>query len=768
MPAGKNTKNSLKTGPFSLALLLLQILLITIGQAPIVIIKLIVESLWWAVGYLSKIRFPHFEFLTLNFKLPRPGQGRGRPRKSWFLPYYLTKLRLFFKKKVSKKTKIGLALLTLIILLFIYTQFILSAAYQLPSPDKLVSPQTPLTTEFYDRSGKLLYRLYEGRNRSLAKLDELPPYLTAATIAAEDKNFYKHAGVDLEAIFRAFLHNIQNKNHNEGASTITQQLVKNTLLTPEKTYTRKIKEIILSLWAENIYSKADILQMYFNEAPYGGPNWGIKAASLAYFGKEPKDLNLSEAAFLAGLPASPSQFSPYGTNPELGIDRQKQVLQRMVEEGYISANQAAEAVNTPLKLEPPETGILAPHFVFYIKDILAKKYGQRVVSQGGLKILTSLDLDLQKEVEKIVSVEVTNLENLNVKNGAAMVLDGKSGQILAMVGSRDYFHPKFGNFNTTLALRQPGSSIKPITYTVVFKKGYSPGNTVLDTPVSFKDDWGNSYTPVNYDGKFRGPVSIRVALGSSFNIPAVKLLASIGLADMIQTAKDLGISSFEDKSRFGLSLTLGGGEVKMIEMMGVYQTFSQMGQQSRPTGILKVTNSAGNVLEEYQDHKAQVLSPEIAYLITHILADNGARTPAFGPNSLLNLPGTAVKTGTSDNKRDNWTFGYTPEYVVGVWVGNNDNSPMNPQLASGVTGAAPIWNKIMKSILSVHPSLGFDPPPGIAEAVIDGRKDLAIAGNIPKSLVRVRKDADKTIFSDTFSSFATASAQAAVKNGTTN
>ena len=652
-------------------------------------------------------------------------------------------------------------------LLFVYTQFILSAAYQLPSPDRLISPQTPLTTEFYDRNGKLLYRLYEGRNRSLAKLDELPPYLIQATISVEDKNFYKHAGVDLEAILRAFLHNLQNKNHDEGASTITQQLIKNTLLTPEKTYSRKIKEVILSLWAENIYSKADILQMYFNEAPYGGPNWGIKAASLAYFGKEPKDLNLSEAAFLAGLPASPSQFSPYGTNPELGIERQKEVLYRMVEEKYITANQAADAANTPLNLEPPESGILAPHFVFYIKDLLAKKYGQRVVSQGGLKIQTTLDLDLQKEVEKIVADEVNNLAPLNVKNGAAMVLDAKGGQILAMVGSRAYFYPGFGNFNTTLALRQPGSSIKPITYATAFKKGYFPGNTILDTPVSFKDG-SNSYTPVNYDGKFHGPVSIRVALGSSFNIPAVKLLASVGVPEMIQTAKDLGISSFDDQNRFGLSLTLGGGEVKMIEMMGVYQAFSQIGTQSKPAGILRVTNSAGNILEEYQDHKLQVISPEIAYLITHILADNNARALAFGPNSLLNLPGTAVKTGTSDNKRDNWTFGYTPEYVVGAWVGNPDNSPMNPQLSSGVTGAAPIWHKIMASILKVHPGLGFARPPGIAEATIDGRKDLAIAGNIPKSLVRVRKDEENTIFSDAFSSYATPSAQAAVKDAATN
>ena len=699
---------------------------------------------------------------------------RGRPRKSWLIPYYIGKLRLYFRRRIPNTTKTLIALVCIIILIIFYTGFILNAAYQLPSPDRLISPNQPLTTEFYDRNGRILYRLYEGRNRSLSQLDELPKYLIDATIAIEDKNFYKHGGVDLEAIIRAVVHNIKSENQ-EGASTITQQLIKNSLLTPEKTYSRKIKEIILAIWTESKYTKREILQMYFNETPYGGPTWGIRAAAETYFNKEPKGLTLSESAFLAGLPASPSQFSPYGTHPELGIERQKQVLRRMVDEKYITQSQMDEALKENLSIQPPRDNIKAPHFVFYIKDLLAQKYGPRVVSQGGLKIYTSLDLDLQEKVEKIVSDEVGNLASLNVQNGAAMVTDPKTGQILAMVGSKDFFQSQFGNFNTTIALRQPGSSIKPVNYATAFKQGFSPGNTILDAPTVFKDEWGNTYAPQNYDGTFHGPISIRQALGSSLNVPAVKMLATVGVPSMIQTAKDLGITTFNDPNRYGLSLTLGGGEVKMIEMMGAYGSFSQNGKLEKVTGILKVTDSSGNTLEEYQKDGTQSLTSEVAYMINSILSDNNARSIAFGVNSLLNIPGVAVKTGTSDNKRDNWTFGYSPDFVVGVWVGNNDNSPMDPRLTSGITGAAPIWNKITQVMLSKYPSAGFIQPEGVTLASIDGRRDLVISGNTPKSLVRVMNQPDqqnptsfKTIFSDAFSSYATPSAQAAIKNESTN
>lgn len=754
MPKGRKKKNKIPAFP-RLVLLLVQFLLAKIGQMPLFIVFSILK-------FLSKLQIP-----TIHYTLPTIHHGRGRPRKSWFVPYYLNKFKLYYRRRVPKKTKISLAILAVLFITFLYTSFILNAAYQLPSPDRLISQSTPLTTEFYDRSGRLLYRLYEGRNRSLVELDELPKYLVDATVAIEDKNFYKHGGVDFEAIIRAVIHNIKSQSQ-EGASTITQQLIKNSLLTPEKTYVRKIKEVILALWTETKYSKSQILKMYFNETPYGGPTWGIKAASETYFGKEPKSLSLAESAFLAGLPASPTEFSPYGTHPELGMERQKQVLRRMVEEKYITQAQEQEALSDKLTFLPPQDNIHAPHFVFFIKDILSQIYGPRVISQGGLKITTTLDLNLQEEVEKIVTDEVNNLSSLNVKNGAAMVIDPKTGQILAMVGSKDFYENQFGNFNVAIALRQPGSSIKPINYATAFKQGYSPGNTILDAPTVFKDEWGNAYAPQNYDGTFHGPVSIRQALGSSLNIPAVKMLATIGVFNMIQTAKDLGITTFTDPNRYGLSLTLGGGEVKMIEMVGTYGAFSQGGKLNKPIGILKVTDSSGNTLEEYQKAEKQVVTAEVAYLINSILSDNNARSIAFGVNSLLNLPGVAVKTGTTDSKRDNWTFGYTPDFVVGVWVGNNDNSPMDPRLTSGITGAAPIWNKITQVMLQTHPSLGFTQPEGVSLASVDGRRDLVISGSTPKGLVKVIAQPDKVTFLDAFSSYATPSAQAAVKNENTN
>ncbi len=726
-------KTKLKPTLPQIALLLVIFLLIKIGNLPI----LIVRSSWSIVHriFATKLRFPAIRYTLYAIRSP------GRPKK----------------QRIPKKYKIAFLFVILTFSFFLYTYFTIQAARSLPSPQKLIFSE-PLTTEFFDRNNTLLYRLYEGRNRTLVNLNDLPKHLIQATIAIEDKNFYSHPGFDLQAILRAAINNFRQKQQ-QGASTITQQLIKNTMLTPEKSFSRKLKEIFLAFWAERIYSKTEILQMYFNEAPYGGPAWGIEAAAETYFGKSAHDLTLAESAFLAGLPVSPTEFSPYGTRPELAKARQQQVLERMKEDKYITQKQADEAFSEELALLPRSNNIKAPHFVMFVRDLLAQKYGPRVVSQGGLKIYTTLDLNLQEKVEEIVKNEISSLSYLNVQNGAAMITDAQTGEILAMVGSKDYHTPGFGNFNVTTALRQPGSSIKPITYATAFKKGYSPANTILDIPVSFKDGAKN-YVPVNYDGKYHGPVSIRQALGSSYNVPAVKMLATVGIEDMVQTALDLGISTFNDISRFGLSLTLGGGEVKMIDMMGVYASFSQMGRQITPTPIIKVTDSSGNVLDEYTNYSKSVLEPAVAYLITDILKDNRARTPAFGQSSLLNIPGyeVAVKTGTSDNKRDNWTFGYTPKFVVGVWVGNNDNSPMNPALSSGVTGAAPIWNKIMHTLLDGTQNLAFVKPAGVIEVMVDGRRDLATASILPKSLVRVIKAEDKLTFQDAFTAFATSSA----------
>ncbi|MDP3973393.1 MAG: PBP1A family penicillin-binding protein [Candidatus Daviesbacteria bacterium] len=727
------------------ALLLSQFILIKIGQIPLFTV-------------ISTISIWKLLFSFTNFSLRRV----GRPRKKPIYTVYARKIGAAFRH-TPKKYKLITFFLILILSIYAYTTFILAAAYQLPTPEKLSTPLNPLTTTIYDRNGELLYRLYEGRNRTLIELEDLPKHLIWATLAVEDKNFYHHPGFDISAIIRAAYNNLAYGKR-EGASTITQQLIKNTLLTSEQTISRKVKEIILAFWAERVYSKDEILKMYFNEAPYGGPAWGIEAAAQTYFGKGARDLTLPEASFLAGLPASPTQFSPYGTNPQLAKSRQNYVLQRMVDDGYITQAQSDAAYSDELIITPPTNNINAPHFVMYVKDLLSQRYGPRLVSQGGLKVFTTLDMNLQRKVEEIVASEVFKIESLKVSNGAAMVTDSKSGQILAMVGSKDYHEPQFGSYNVTLSLRQPGSSIKPATYATAFKLGYSPGNTILDLPITFKDIWGNKYSPVNYDGKFRGPTSIRVALGSSYNIPAVRMLATVGIEEMIATARDLGITTFTEPEKYGLSLTLGGGAVKMIDMMTMYGTFSQMGKKILPTPILRVTDANGHIIEEYEARPTQVITPAVAYLITDILSDNKARIPAFGANSLLKIPqhSVAVKTGTSDDKRDNWTFGYTPEYVVGVWVGNNDNSPMHPSLTSGITGASPIWNKIMTLILDGRKDLAFERPQEVVETLIDGRKDLAIADKLPKSLVRMARKDDQLILSDSFSSYATSSAQAAV------
>ncbi|MBI2017732.1 PBP1A family penicillin-binding protein [Candidatus Daviesbacteria bacterium] len=782
MPRRKKSQNLKPTLPF-FGLLLVQIILIKVGQIPFWIVKQFFYALKDLAELTSTIIFstakimsksrsksrksrqptiPNFSLFTFHFKLPRLKRSKGRPRTTPFIPFYIKKAKAAFNLLLPKPARFTLKFVIILTLIYLYTQSAFSLGAELPSPERLKNPIQPLTTEFYDREGKLLYRIYEGRNRTLINLSEVPSYLIQATLASEDQNFYSHPGVDFLAILRAAYVNLRY-GQQEGASTLTQQLIKNTLLTPEKTYIRKIKEIILSLWAERLYAKAEILQMYLNEVPYGGTAWGIEAASETYFGRKVGELTLAQAAFLAGLPASPTQFSPYGENPELAKLRQRWVLDRMVKEKYITSAQADEAYSQQLHIKPPVNNIKAPHFVMYVKDLLSAKFGPRVVSQGGLKVYTSLDLSLQEEVERIVYEEVIKLGALNVRNGAAMVTDPKSGQILAMVGSKNYHDPISGSYNVTTALRQPGSSIKPVTYATAFKQGYSPGNTILDVPTSFKNPWGASYSPVNYDGKFHGAVSLRTALAASFNMPAVKLAATVGIPAIIETAQDMGITTFTQPERYGLSLTLGGAEVKMVDMITMYGTLANLGKRVDINPILKIVDGNGNIIDEAQNQHKQAISPQIAYLISHILADNAARTPAFGPNSQLLIKDktVSVKTGTTDLKRDNWTFGYTEDFVVGTWVGNNDNSPMRQALTSGVTGAAPIWKEIMALVLKDKPNKPLALPVGIIEARVDGRKDLVITDSESKSLVRYTQKDGQTFFTDPFSSLATPSAQQA-------
>lgn len=583
----------------------------------------------------------------------------------------------------------------------------------LPNPQTLDTRDVPTATKLYDRNGKLLYEIYSDYNRTDVPIKVVPKVMIDATIATEDREFYLHPGYSLRGILRAFVRNLQS-NTQEGGSTITQQLVRNAFLTPEKTITRKIKEIILSVWAEQIYTKDEILQMYFNQIPYGGTAWGVEAASQTYLGKSVRDIQLSEAAFLAGLPASPSLYSPFGPHPTLYKTRQTEVLIRLLSEGYITRQQFDQAQKEEVRLKTPRVSIAAPHFVMYVKDYLEQFYGPRLVTHGGLQVVTTLDVDLYNKTQEIVTSEIEKLHHLSVGNAAVLVTDPKNGEILSMVGSVDYFdREQEGNVNVTTALRQPGSSIKVVTYAAALQEGYSPDSVIHDSPVSYGMDNGFDYAPVNYDGRYHGSVTLRTALGSSYNVPAVKVLADIGLPKMLALGKKMGITTWNDTERYGLSITLGGAEVTMLDMATVYGTLANSGLRNDLSPILRITDYRGNEIYLPNVSKnIRALPLDVALTLSDILSDNEARTPAFGKNSLLIIPEktVAVKTGTSDNKRDNWTIGYTPEILVAVWVGNNDNSPMHPTLTSGVTGAAPIWHEIMKEILKDKPDKSFQQP----------------------------------------------------------
>ena len=604
---------------------------------------------------------------------------------------------------MTKKQKLALVILFGLTILFLIFR-------GLPSPKKLGSDEFPVSTQILDRQGKLLYEIYAEQNRTPIQLADLPDYVKQATIAIEDKNFYKHHGFAWEGITRAVLNTIFKKNL-QGGSTITQQLVKTTLLTPDRTLKRKLREAILSLATEIRYSKDEILEMYLNHVPYGGTSYGIEQAAQTYFNKNALTLSLAEAALLAGLPQAPTRFSPFGTNPKLAQERQRQVLERMLQDGYISQKQFDQAINSPLDYAPQTQNIKAPHFSLYIKELLVDKYGEPLVEKGGLRVTTSLDLALQEYAEAVIATEAAKLQKANVSNAAALVTIPRTGEILAMVGSKNYFDETIdGNVNVTTRLRQPGSSIKPINYAVGLLKGFTPSTMFLDVPVCFNVPGQPTYCPRNYDGQFHGVVQMRFALGNSFNIPAVKMLAANSVESMVATASAMGITTFQDPSRYGLSLTLGGGEVKMVDMAVAFGVFANAGLKVDLTPILKVTTYTGKVLEQIDLENQlpvgkKVLPPEVTYLISHILLDNNARSQAFGPNSQLVIPGHAVsvKTGTTDDLRDNWTIGFTPSFLVAAWTGNNDNSPMSPWLVSGVSGAAPIWHQIMAQVLADQP-----------------------------------------------------------------
>ncbi len=614
----------------------------------------------------------------------------------------MKKLRKSFKR-IRKKKYFGLMILILAIIVGFFSYiFILK---DLPSPTRLNSPTNiPQSSQIFDRNGALLYTIYSDKNRTQIPLKEIPEYAQEATIAIEDKDFYKHGAIDIKGIVRAVVANVSGKPI-QGGSTLTQQLIKSSLLSPERTVQRKIKEVVLAFATELLYSKPQILEMYLNQIPYGGTAYGIEAASKTYFGKSAKELTLAEAALLAGLPQSPTLYSPFGAHPEYAKQRQEQVLKNMREQGYITSEQEKTAVNQELKYKNLSDSIKAPHFVLYVKDLMEKKYGKKFTEEGGVKVKTTLDLGIQEFAELAVASEVAKLKFARVSNGAAVVTDPATGDILAMVGSRDYFDSSIdGNVNIALALRQPGSSIKPINYAVGLLNGYSAATIFVDKEICFPNQGGRGYCPKNYDGKFHGPVTMRESLASSLNIPAVKMLKLNTVETMAATAAAMGITTFTEPERYGLSLTLGGGEVTMLDMATAFGVFANKGYRVDLNPILEVKDAKGNILERGKSKSPifgkKVLPEEVTFIISDILADNQARAMAFGTNSVLNIPGqtVSVKTGTTNDYRDNWTIGYTPNYLVATWVGNNDNTPMG-SVASGVTGASPIWNEIMTHLL---------------------------------------------------------------------
>lgn len=645
--------------------------------------------------------------------------------------------------KLRFKHQLFLIVLTAFFAVFTYSTYILFK--DLPSPDRLVNEKPRVSTKIYDRNGEVLYNIYKEENRTPVTLNNIPLRVRLATLAIEDAEFYHHPGFSIRGIIRAAIRNFR-EGELTGGSTITQQLVKNTLLSPEKTIKRKLREVILAVLVELRFPKDKILEMYLNEVSYGGTAYGIQEASRVYFDKNVDELSLAEAALLAGLPKSPTKYSPFGSNPQSALDRQKEVLNLMLINEYITDEQYQAAVQEEIVFTQNRTSIKAPHFVMYVREVLEEKYGKEVVESGGLEVKTTLDIRMQELAEKVVETEVEKLSNLNVTNGAALVLNPKTGEILAMVGSKDYFDTQSdGNVNVTERLRQPGSSIKAVNYAYALSENFTAASIVKDVPTKFIIEGQPPYSPKNYDGNFRGNLTLRSAFAESRNVPAVKVLSEYGVEHMVDMGKKLGINSWKNPTDYGLSLTLGGGDVTLLELANIYATIANQGKKPNLSTIKKVTNFEGKILEEngcvkqkgsgfreriqstLEDldsdsncEQEQVIDPRIAYILTDILRDNKARTPAFGSNSLLIIPDhneVAVKTGTSNNLRDNLAVGYNQDYLVAAWVGNNDNSEMS-RIASGVTGATPIWHNIMTSLLTQENSKQWIIPDGIVQLPI--------------------------------------------------
>ena len=664
-----------------------------------------------------------------------------------------TNLLLLFKGiNIGKWLFVGSVLSCLVIIL-------LFAWYSrgLPDPGK-VQRKTGFSTEILDRTGKvILYDVYTDQDRKFTPLSEVSDYLKKATIAIEDKDFYSHGGFDPMSVLR-IAKNVVLRQRLIGGSTLTQQLVKMLLLTNERKLSRKIREFMLAIRIEKTFSKDEILQMYLNEAPYGGTAVGVASAAQIYFGKEPGELTLSESVLLAGLPQSPSRYSPYASNSKAYLSRSKEVSRRLREDGVITKEMETQ-VNAELETIVfkglASNKIKAPHFVMDVKQQLEDMYGASILETGGLKITTSLDWDLQQKAELAVKEEVDKVsKQLNITNGASVILDTTSGEILSMVGSKDFFDKTIdGEVNVTTRLRQPGSSIKPLVYATAFMKNYSPASVLADTVTEFPGkDEKTPYIPKNYDGKEHGLLHLREALASSINVPAVKLLALVGVDKVLAQGFKMGLNSLEPTketiSRVGLSMALGGAEVKLLELTGAYGAFANGGLKITPVSILKIEDGSGaTIYEKKQVKQERVVDEKIAFLVNSVLSDNNARLLTFGPNSYLNMgnKAIAVKTGTTNDLRDNWTVGWSPGFVVGVWVGNNNNEKMK-NVASGVSGAAPIWRRQMVEVMKLKPETSFAQPSGVVQIEVDrvsgypahdgyaSYKEWFVEGSVPTSV----------------------------------
>ncbi len=631
------------------------------------------------------------------------------------------------RKRVLQKQISHLAVIFGALLIFFAGWFILwVSALPLPDFETFEERKIAQSTKIYDRTGEiLLYDIHGQIKRRIIPYEEISLHIRNATVAIEDSEFYEHRGVRVTAIFRAFLVNLVSVRVEQGGSTITQQVIKNTLLSKEKKLSRKIKEAVLALKLEKLMSKDDILTLYLNDAPYGGSVYGVEEASQAFFGKSATDVSLAEASYLAALPKAPTYYSPHGEHVPKLLERKNIILGRMVELGFISESERNRARLEQVTFLPPqEKGIKAPHFVMFVREHLEDRYGVEAVETGGFKVITTLDWEMQKKAEEVVTrFGAINAETFNAKNAGLVAIDPKTGHILAMVGSRNYFDIEGeGNFNVTLGHRQPGSAFKPFVYATAFKRGYTPETIVFDVQTQFSTECtpegvplGNAspeacYTPGNFDDIFRGPITFRNALAQSINVPAVKVLYLAGIKESLETARDMGITTLTDPNRYGLTLVLGGGEVTLLELTGAYGVFANDGIRNISIPIIEVKDQNGATIEVFDLRPERAVDENIARQISDILSDNRARAPAFGDASPLYVPErqVAAKTGTTNYYQDVWTVGYTPSLVVGTWAGNNDGSSMEKRVAGFII--APMWRAFMDAILPSLPVEKFSAP----------------------------------------------------------